>query len=94
MVFASGNAGVVAVVGLATLVNISGAESANDRLTVNLLGGDDVLDASGLTATGIALTADGGADDDVITGGDGADVLTRRQRRRCADRWAGGRFVR
>lgn len=75
VVFASGNAGVVAVVGLATLVNISGAEAANDRLTVNLLGGDDALEASGLTATGIALTVDGGADDDVITGGDGADTL-------------------
>jgi Ca2+-binding RTX toxin-like protein len=75
VVFVSGNAGVVAVMGLAALVNIAGAEAANDRLTVNLLGGDDVLDASGLTATGIALTADGGEDDDAITGGDGGDTL-------------------
>jgi Ca2+-binding RTX toxin-like protein len=74
-VFVSGNATGSAVVGLATLVNILAAETANDRVTVNLLGGDDVLDATALTAAGIGLTADGGDDDDVLMGGDGADML-------------------
>jgi Ca2+-binding RTX toxin-like protein len=57
------------------LVNITGAEMANDLLSILLLGGDDVLDASGLMATAIRLLADGGDDDDVLTGGDGADTL-------------------
>ncbi len=75
VVLVSGNAAGVTVLGLAAVVNIRNAEPANDRLTVNLLGGDDVLDASDLAATGILLTADGGGDDDVLTGGDGADTL-------------------
>ena len=61
--------------GLAAQVNITGAEAANDRLTVNALGGDDVVDASGLSAGAIALTADGGDGDDVLIGGDGNDTL-------------------
>lgn len=75
VVFVQQAAGVVQTLGLAALVNITGWETTNDRLTVNLLGGDDVLDATGLLATGIQLTADGGDDDDVLTGGDGADTL-------------------
>jgi Ca2+-binding RTX toxin-like protein len=71
----NGSASGVSVLGLFALVNIANAETALDRLTVNLLAGDDVLDATGLTATGIALTGDGGIDDDSLTGGDGADVL-------------------
>ena len=47
--------------GLAARVNITGAEAANDRLTVNLLAGDDVVDASGVAAGSIQLTLDGGA---------------------------------
>ena len=53
----------------------TGAESSNDRLTVNPLAGDDVVDASGLAAAAIRLTADGGDGDDVLLGGDGDDVL-------------------
>jgi len=71
----NGNASGVAVLGLFALVNITNADTSLDRLTVNLLAGDDVLDATGLAATGIALTGDGGIDDDSLTGGDGADVL-------------------
>ena len=56
-------------------MNITGAEAANDRLTVNALAGDDVVEASGLAAGAIQLTADGGAGNDVLVGGDGADVL-------------------
>ena len=54
---------------------MTGAEAANDRLTVNALGGDDVVEASGLQAGAIQLTADGGEGDDVLIGGDGNDVL-------------------
>lgn len=75
VVFVTGAAGAAAVWGLHAVVNIVRAEPANDRLTVNLLASDDVLDATGMSANTIALTADGGADDDVLMGGDGADTL-------------------
>ncbi len=71
-----GDASGTTVLGLAARVNITGAETANDRLTVNALAGDDVVEASGLEADGIALTANGGDDDDILIGGDGNDVLT------------------
>ncbi|MGH3043341.1 MAG: calcium-binding protein [Gaiellaceae bacterium] len=71
----AGNAAGVSVLGLAAQVDIDGAESANDRLTINVLASDDVVDASGLTAAAIRLTADGGDGDDVLIGGDGNDVL-------------------
>ncbi len=71
-----GDASGTTALGLAARVNITGAESANDRLTVNALAGDDVVEASGLAADGIALTANGGDDDDILIGGDGNDVLT------------------
>jgi Ca2+-binding RTX toxin-like protein len=61
--------------GLAATVSLAGAVAANDRLTVNALAGDDVIDATGLAANSVQLTADGGADDDVLLGGAGADVL-------------------
>jgi Ca2+-binding RTX toxin-like protein len=70
-----GDASGVAVLGLAAQVNITGAEAANDRLTVNALAGDDVVEASGLAAAGIQLTADGGDGDDVLIGGEGNDTL-------------------
>jgi Ca2+-binding RTX toxin-like protein len=72
---ASGNAAGVSVLGLAAQVDIDGAESANDRLTINVLAADDVVDASALAAAAIRLTADGGDGDDVLLGGDGNDVL-------------------
>jgi Ca2+-binding RTX toxin-like protein len=75
VILASGDASGTAVFGLAAQVNITGAEAANDRLTVNALAGDDVVEASGLAAGAIQLTADGGADDDVLVGGAGNDVL-------------------
>ena len=70
-----GDASSVAAIGLAAQVNVTGSEAANDRLTINTLAGDDVVDASSLTAAAIQLTADGGADNDVLIGGDGNDVL-------------------
>jgi Ca2+-binding RTX toxin-like protein len=71
----AGDASGVAVVGLAAQVNITGAEAANDRLTINTLDGDDVLDASGIAVGAIGLTADGGDGDDVLIGGTGNDTL-------------------
>jgi Ca2+-binding RTX toxin-like protein len=71
----AGDAAGVAVFGLAAQVNITGAEAANDRLTLNMLAGDDVVDASGLAAGAIQLTVNGGDDDDILIGGDGNDVL-------------------
>jgi Ca2+-binding RTX toxin-like protein len=70
-----GDASGVGASGLAAQVNIFGAEASNDRLAVNTLAGDDVVDASGLAAGAIQLTADGGAGDDVLIGGDGNDTL-------------------
>jgi Ca2+-binding RTX toxin-like protein len=56
-------------------VNITGAEPANDRLYVNALVGDDAVEASEVSSGAIALTLDGGEDNDTLVGGDGADVL-------------------
>jgi Ca2+-binding RTX toxin-like protein len=70
-----GDASGTSVLGLFSQVNITGAESANDRLTVNTLAGDDVIEASGLAASAIQLTGNGGDDDDILVGGDGNDVL-------------------
>jgi Ca2+-binding RTX toxin-like protein len=70
-----GDASGTSVFGLAAQVNITGAETANDRLTINALAGDDVVEASGLAAAAIQLTADGGNGADVLIGGDGNDVL-------------------
>jgi Ca2+-binding RTX toxin-like protein len=72
----AGDASGVAALGLSARVNITGAEAANDGLTLNLLAGDDVLEASTLAAGAIQLTADGGDGSDVLIGSDGNDVLT------------------
>ena len=72
---AFGDATGVSVVGLATQVNIIGAEAANDRLTLTMLDGDDVVEGSGLSAGSIQLTADGGPGADILIGGEGNDVL-------------------
>ena len=70
-----GDASGVAALGLAAQINITGAEGANDRLTVDTLAGDDVVEASGLAADAIQLTVNGGAGNDILIGGDGNDVL-------------------
>ncbi len=72
----AGDTSGVSVFGLAAQVNITGGEAANDRVTVNALADDDVVDASGLLAGAIQFTADGGDGDDVLIGGEGDDVLT------------------
>ena len=66
----------VAVAGLFPFVNITGAEAANDRLTLQTLGGNDGVDALNLLATSIQLTLDGGEGNDDLSGGQGNDSLT------------------
>jgi Ca2+-binding RTX toxin-like protein len=75
VILVAGDAGGVAVVGLAAQVNITHAEATNDRLTINALAGDDVVAASGLAAAAIQLTEDGGDGADVLIGGAGNDIL-------------------
>jgi Ca2+-binding RTX toxin-like protein len=62
------------VVGLPSKVNLLNAE-ATDHLTINGLGGDDVINASALAAGKIALTLNGGLGNDNITGSAGDDVI-------------------
>jgi Ca2+-binding RTX toxin-like protein len=75
VVVVTGDATQTSTFGLPAAVNVTGAESANDRLTVNALAGDDVVEASSLQAGAIQLTADGGTGDDVLLGGEGNDTL-------------------
>jgi Ca2+-binding RTX toxin-like protein len=74
VVSVTGDASGTSVNGLAARVNITGAEPT-DQLTVRALDGDDVVDASGLSATAIQFTADGGSGNDVLIGGAGDDTL-------------------
>jgi Ca2+-binding RTX toxin-like protein len=66
--------GTVFISGSPAPVAILNAE-AGDRLTIAGETGDDVIDASALTAGAIALTVDGGAGNDAIVGGQGNDLL-------------------
>lgn len=67
-------AGVVQVSGLVAQINITHSEGANDRLTVNGLGGNDTL-SGGVLLGLMLLTLDGGANNDTLNGGNGADTL-------------------
>ena len=64
----------VSVTGSPATVNISHAE-ATDRLAVNGLGGNDVIDASGLVAGQISLTVNGGQGEDILIGSEGDDLV-------------------
>lgn len=57
-------------------VSISGSESDNDRLTINGLGGDDVLNARQLPAGVIQLTMNGGLGNDLLVGSQGNDLIS------------------
>ena len=70
-----GAAGSASVTGLSATIGIAHAEAAQDTLTVNALGGDDVVEASGLAADAIRLEASGGDGADVLIGGAGPDTL-------------------
>jgi Ca2+-binding RTX toxin-like protein len=67
---------VEAVVNFFPFVRITGAEAANDELTVNAQGGDDIVDASLLPANLIGLTLNGGAGSDQIFGSPGSDLVS------------------
>jgi Ca2+-binding RTX toxin-like protein len=67
--------GVLTVNGLAARVTIANADSANDSLAVNGLGGNDTINASSLAAGQIALTINGGDGNDTITGSQGDDTV-------------------
>ena len=71
---AAGGGGRATVTGLAAAVNIGGAEGTRDTLTINALGGNDRIDATGLGADTLRLTADGGAGNDTLAGAPGADT--------------------
>jgi len=64
----------VTVAGGAAAVTIDHAE-VQDRLVINGLGGDDLVDASKLPAGALQLTIDGGAGNDTLRGGLGSDLL-------------------
>ncbi len=71
----SGSAGAAAVEGLPARVTLTGAEPGNDALRVDLLGGDDVGNASDLAATVLKLTLAGGDGNDLLIGSAGNDAL-------------------
>jgi Ca2+-binding RTX toxin-like protein len=75
VVVAGGDASGVSVSGIAAFVSVTGADAASDTLRTRLLAGDDVLDASGLSADATRLEAFGGDGNDVILGGEGDDSL-------------------
>ncbi len=75
VVSVAGDAGGVTVSGLQATVNIFSPEQANDRLTVNGFGGDDVINASSLEADGIQLTMNGGLGEDILIGSEGGDLF-------------------
>jgi Ca2+-binding RTX toxin-like protein len=66
--------GVVTISGLAAQVTISGFE-ATDHIVVNGLGGNDVINASGL-GTAMQFTANGGSGADILIGSAGNDTLS------------------
>jgi Ca2+-binding RTX toxin-like protein len=75
VVLVTGENGMLSVLGLDTQVNILNFE-AHDRLIINTLGGDDVIEGSGLVGAGLAFIGNGGEGDDVLVGGEGNDTLS------------------
>ena len=71
----AGSAGSATVGGLAARVVVAGAEPSQDTLAINALAGDDVVDASGLSANVTRFSANGGDGDDVLIGSAGPDTL-------------------
>ena len=71
----AGDAGGVNVFGLHTAVDIFFTEAANDKLTLNGLGGDDNINASSLEADGLQLVMSGGLGNDVLIGSEGGDLI-------------------
>jgi Ca2+-binding RTX toxin-like protein len=71
----SGGAGSVLADRPGYSVAISNAEPANDTLTVNNSAGDDLVSASTLASTSVALTLNGGNDNDILVGSQGNDTI-------------------
>ncbi len=71
----SASSGLIIAAGLAAAVALSDAEGANDRLTINANGGDDVVNASALGADLIQLTLNGGLGNDLLIGSAGNDLV-------------------
>jgi Ca2+-binding RTX toxin-like protein len=71
--------GVVEVIGTAPAVQIEHAEAANDKLTVNGLGGADTITGGPGLAALIQLVINGGTEVDLLTGGDGNDRIVGQQ---------------
>ena len=72
---AAGDAGGVDVFGLQVAISVLFQEQANDRLTLNALGGVDTVNASALEADGIQLTMNGGLGEDLFLGSEGDDLI-------------------
>jgi Ca2+-binding RTX toxin-like protein len=70
----AGDAGGLTVFGLQAGVDIFFSE-ADDRLTLNGLGGNDVIDATSLEAGAVQLTMNGGLGNDVFLGSEGDDLI-------------------
>jgi Ca2+-binding RTX toxin-like protein len=72
----AGDAGGVTVFGLQARTNIFFNDAGQDRLTLNGLGGDDVINASSLEADALELlTMNGGLGDDILIGSEGKDLI-------------------
>jgi Ca2+-binding RTX toxin-like protein len=71
----SGDAAGITVQGLPATVNIVGTDPTLDALTIEALGGNDVVTATDLQAGAINLIIDGGLGDDVLIGSHGDDVI-------------------
>jgi Ca2+-binding RTX toxin-like protein len=70
----TGQGGSITVTGLPASVTLAGSESG-DRLLIQTLGGNDVINAATLAAGNTQLTIDAGAGNDTITGSQGDDTL-------------------
>jgi Ca2+-binding RTX toxin-like protein len=71
----TGGPGLLAATGLSTGLSVTGAEAANDRLTVNADAGSDTVNASGVALGAMLLTLNGAAGNDTLTGGAGNDTI-------------------
>jgi Ca2+-binding RTX toxin-like protein len=69
----------VHVFGVEPTVQIDHSEAANDKLTVNGLGGADTITGGPGLAELIQLVINGGTEADVLTGGDGNDRIAGQQ---------------
>jgi Ca2+-binding RTX toxin-like protein len=72
---AAGDTGGLRVTGLHTNITIFDQDPTMDQLTLNGLGGNDVIDSRSLRADSVRFLVNGGDGDDTITGSDGSDLI-------------------